>query len=137
MKINETFNTCIYNITLRPIFKDIVKDYITESYNIIYNPQSESELKEIVNNLKVNNKKYLLITDNIEYAIYSDYLLIMDKEEILLEGQTKSVLQEEKVLKRLGVGLPFLVDLSTQLKHYEVLDDIYFDSELLIGTLWK
>ena len=44
---------------------------------------------------------------------------------------------EEKLLKRLGFGLPFIVDLSLSLEFYDILDKIYYDTSSLVGELWN
>ena len=54
-----------------------------------------------------------------------------------MEGSKEGVLKEEKILKRIGFGLPFVVDLSVQLKLYKVLDKVYFDMESLVKDLWN
>jgi hypothetical protein len=54
----------------------------------------------------------------------------------MLEGSTLSVLKEEKLLKRLGYKLPFVVDLSLQLNAYNLIDSIFLDEEVLVNKLW-
>ena len=46
-------------------------------------------------------------------------------------------LQEEKILTRLGLSLPFMIDLSLKLKFYDLLDDIVLDSDRMVDILWK
>ena len=54
-----------------------------------------------------------------------------------MEGKSKLVLQEEKILKKLGFNLPFIVELSNSLKYYQLVDKTYFDSLELVEDLWK
>ena len=54
-----------------------------------------------------------------------------------MEGKKELVLQEEKILKKLGFNLPFIVELSNGLKLYKVIDKVYFNNEELVGELWK
>ena len=74
---------------------------------------------------------------SIEKSILSDKIVVFDNNEIVLNGLKEDVLKEEKILKRLGFGLPFVVDLSLQLNYYDILNKIYFDMSLLIGELWN
>lgn len=77
------------------------------------------------------------VTSNLEDALLFPYLLVMGRHGILMEGSTISVLKEEKILKRLGFSLPFMVDLSLQLQSYDLLQQIYLDRKELSEKLWK
>ena len=48
-----------------------------------------------------------------------------------------SVLNEEKLLKRFGIGLPFMIELSKYLMDYGMIDKYYLTNEKLVGAIWK
>ncbi len=79
----------------------------------------------------------VLVSNDIEDALYFDYMIVMNNGSVAIEGDTKEVLKEERVLKRLGIGLPFYVDLSFQLQLYGLIDEVYLNKEELVGALWK
>ena len=54
-----------------------------------------------------------------------------------MEGNTIEVFQNEQTLKRIGITLPFMVELSLLLKDYNLVDKIYLDKESLVQYLWK
>lgn len=87
--------------------------------------------------LKEQNIKYINITTDMEEVLQSDYLIMLDKGKIVIEGKTKNVLAEEKIIKRFGFNLPFVVDLSCQLQIYGLLDKRYYDINKIIGEIWK
>lgn len=87
--------------------------------------------------LKIRNINFINITSNIEETLLSDYIFVLDNENVIMEGYLKKVLEEEKILKRLGFGLPFVVDLAIQLRCYKIISKIYFDSESLVNDLWN
>ena len=60
-----------------------------------------------------------------------------DENKKVLEGNTEFVLRNEKVLKKLGYGLPFVVDLSIQLIYYDILGKVYYDMDKLTEDLWN
>lgn len=91
----------------------------------------------LIKYLKANNVKYINITSDIEDTIYTQYLIVMFEGKVALEGNTLDVLKEEKLLKRMGFNLPFIVDLSIQLQYYGLVDKIYLDQEELVSALWK
>ena len=40
-------------------------------------------------------------------------------------------------MKKLGLDLPFLVDLASRLKLYGLLEDIELDMDKMVDKLWK
>lgn len=92
------------------------------------------KLKELMNMRSIN---FINITSDVEQTLLGDYVYVYDKDILVMEGSTESVLKQEKILKRLGFGLPFVVDLSLQLNYYKILSDIYYDMESLVDGLWN
>lgn len=105
-------------------------------FNILNN-LSEKELNKLFKFLKDNNIMFINIVNNLELCLYADYLIVMDDNNILIEGNTTQVLKNDKLLKRLGFELPFMVELSLLLKDYNLINDIYLDNDSLEGALWN
>lgn len=106
-------------------------------FNDVFYSLRESEIKEILGILKKQNMHFVLVTSNVEYALYGEYIKVYDGNNIILEGVKDIVLKEEKTLKKLGYGLPFVVDLSTQLIYYDIFDRVYYDMDELVRALWN
>jgi len=87
--------------------------------------------------LKRAGKTIINYTTDIEEALNFEYLVVIHNNEVIIEGNTKLVLKEEKILKKLGFNLPFIVELSSGLKYYGLVDKIYYDNESLVDDLWK
>lgn len=96
-----------------------------------------NEKKVIIELLRKQNINFVNITSNIEDSLLSDYIVVFDENKKVLEGNTEFVLRNEKVLKKLGYGLPFVVDLSIQLTYYDILDKVYYDMDKLTEDLWN
>ena len=79
----------------------------------------------------------VMTTTNLEDTLESDYLYIINKGNVVIEGKPLIVLKEDSLLKKLGLEIPRMVDLSLKLKFYEVLDDIELDLDRMVNTLWK
>lgn len=107
----------------------IIDDLINNLNNI-----TKYKLIDYINEMKVN---IVNITSNLEEVLFTDYIIVLNKGKIILEGKTNLVLNEEKILKRLGFSLPFIVDLSRQLISYELIQEVYYDVDKLVGELWK
>lgn len=79
----------------------------------------------------------LNITHDSEELVYSDDIIVIDKGKIVLEGTSDEVFEKDIILKRIGIKLPFVVDLSIKLKYYGVVDRIIYDKKELINKIWK
>ena len=79
----------------------------------------------------------LNFTSDIEESLFGSRIIVLGSDKILIEGETLGVLNEEKIMKRLGIGLPFVISLSKYLKDYELIDRYYLDYKSLGGALWK
>ena len=86
---------------------------------------------------KENNLTIVSTTSNLEDTIDSDYLYVINKGEVVVEGEPFLVYKEDVLLNRLGLSLPFMVDLSLKLEFYELLDKIETDVGRMVNTLWK
>ena len=93
--------------------------------------------KDIIAYIKNKNITFINITSNEEEYLINDYMIVINAKQVALEGDTKLVLEQEKILKRLGFSLPFSVDISLQLKAYGLINNIYTDYKDLVGVLWK
>ena len=157
MNINEDKNYVILSNQINKVLLDKYKDYpiidkmnfndlvskleffsskrivFTETFYYLRN----TEKQVILDLLDKQHIKYIIITSNIEDVLYGDYLIVYDEENIVVEGLTKEVLKEEKIMKKIGFGLPFAVDLSKQLQYYDVLNQTYYDIDSLVGELWN
>jgi energy-coupling factor transporter ATP-binding protein EcfA2 len=98
---------------------------------------SKDDIKKFLNFFKNKNITIVNFSNNIEESVDYEYMIVLDKGIVAIEGKTFQVLQEEKLLKRLGIGLPFYVDLSIQLKLYGLIDNIYLNKKELVKNLWK
>ncbi len=93
--------------------------------------------KEIISYLKAHGKRIINYTSNIEETLLLEYLIIIHNNTVIMEGMKEAVLKEERIIKKLGFRLPFIVELSSGLKYYNLVDKIYFDNESLVNDLWK
>lgn len=158
MNIESNFNYCILSNNINqellkkfleyPIIDDSLsfndlkqKVEFNTSKMVVLNDSfyklNSKEISIIINLFKKQQMNFIYITSDIEKSILSDKIVVFDNNEIVLNGLKEDVLKEEKILKRLGFGLPFVVDLSLQLNYYDILNKIYFDMSLLIGELWN
>ena len=78
-----------------------------------------------------------MTTNNMDIALLSDYIYVISDSLILLEGSPLEVLQKDNVLNKLGINLPFMMDLSVKLRDYDLIKDIELDMDRMVDVLWK
>ena len=117
--------TCLSISTGIVIFDDVLSFLSDEKKNLIMNYIYEKDIN------------FINFTSDIEESLYAKYLIVLGHDGVAIEGETKKVLKEEKLLKRLGFNLPFVFDLSLQLMSYGILDKEYYDIEKLVIDLWN
>lgn len=93
-------------------------------------------IKELKDYVKAGNI-VLNFTNNIEEALLGNKIILTSKNMITAEGKTLSILNEEKLLKRLGYGQPFNIELCKLLMDYELIDKYYFNYKKLVDKIWK
>ncbi|MEG1892579.1 MAG: hypothetical protein RR189_01635 [Bacilli bacterium] len=106
-------------------------------FNDVLRRFSSDEKESIIELLAVRKINFINITSDMEELLLSDYVIVFNNDELVLEGKVKDVLKEEKILKRIGFSLPFIVDLSTQLKLYGVISEVSYNERELVSELWK
>lgn len=149
MKINRNINTTIITDNNTHVIQLLLGEVIISNldelktvntkfivFNDVLRHLSSSEKERFFNNMEELNIHFINITSDLEESLFAHELIVFNKGNIVLQGSTISVLKEEKILKRLGFKLPFVVDLSLQLNSYEIIDSIFLDEGLLVNKLW-
>lgn len=105
-------------------------------------------IDNLLNNLNCHNKniivkilsklkiKVINMTNNMEDTLLGENIIIMDKGKIMLNDKKENIFMKYDDIKKIGLDLPFIVDLSIKLKYYGLVNKIYFSMEELIGAIW-
>ena len=140
--INKIFNKSINNLSLndRTLIK-ILSYAITEpTYIAIDDLLIDLDIRTkilLLNYLNSKNIMLINVTTNMEDVLYTDYTICLYNGISAIDGRTLEVLKNEKILKRLGLSLPFIMDLSIQLELYGLINKTYLNKEGLVKNLWK
>ncbi len=149
MNINKSINTTIItdnnvkvleyfkgeNIVSNPLnLKLVDSDFVV--LNDVLRYLKDSDVQIFLKKLESKNIHFVNITSKIEEVLYAQRLIVYTDDKVQIEGPVISVLKEERILKKLGFGLPFIYDLSLQLNYYGLIDSIYLDEKVLVDKLW-
>ena len=92
-------------------------------------PTGKAEINQLINEIhKQKNITVISITHDMEQASKSDYVIIMDKGKVVLEGKPIDVLVNEKQLVDLSLDVPFSVKLVNEFKNNNI--DLTYNLEL-------
>lgn len=97
------------------------------------NCHNKDIIVKILNKLKIN---VINMTNNMEDTLFGENIIIMDKGKIMLNDKKENIFMKYDDIKKIGLDLPFIVDLSIKLKYYGLVNKIYFSMEELIGAIW-
>ena len=102
---------------------------------------TEKETKEVIEFLKKQQNEreitVVITTIHLEESLLADYLYIIGNKSVALEGQPIEVLQNDNKINKLGLSLPFMIDLSVKLKDYDLIKEVEIDKNRMIEKLWK
>lgn len=96
-----------------------------------------SRITKILKSLCQNEDLTVIMTTDISYqTLQCDNLYVIDNGQIILSGTPKEVYSHDKEIIKLGLEIPFIFDLSSKLKFYELVDHLYDDIDRLVNDLW-
>lgn len=100
--------------------------------------KDQEEFIKLLRTLQLETKiAIIMTTSNLNVSLESDYLLVMNDGKILLDGVPLTVIEKDNILNKLGLDLPFMVDLSVKLRDYNVVDKIELNMDRMVDTIWK
>ena len=97
----------------------------------------EKDVKKFSDYFEEKGITLVVVSNNIDECLDYEYMIVLNNGTIAIEGEVQSVVKEERLLKRIGIGVPFYPNLSIQLKYYNLVDKIFFNKEELKKALWK
>lgn len=102
---------------------------------------SKKEIKELLQVLKEVQRKenmtIIMTTNDLTEVIESDYLYIIAQNSVVLQGTPLEVLEKDNTLNKIGLEVPFMIDLSVKLRDYDLIKDIELDMDRMVDTLWN
>lgn len=81
----------------------------------------------------------IYLTHDLKEALYSDRLIVLNEGKVIIDGKLPNALEEESVMRKIGLEVPFIVELMKKLKLYNIIEEnySYMDFERLVDEIWK
>ena len=98
-------------------------------------------MKKIISYFRYLIRNYdvtiLINSTRLEDILATDNLYILSDSEIILKGKPLEVLQNDNILNKAAIKVPFMIDLSVKLKDYNLIDEVELDMNRMIERLWN
>lgn len=115
-----------------------IKILLLDDILVEFNHKDKTSIVDLLKDFQQNNDiTIIMTTSNLEETLESNYLYIINNNNIELEGSPLDVLQKDNIINKLGLDLPFIVDLSVKLRDYDLISNIELSSERLVDKLWN
>lgn len=88
---------------------------------------------------ELNQKKLTIlnITSDVETIYDSNRVLVLNNFKLEADSTLDQIISDSSYLNKIGIELPFIIDLSLKLKFYNLIDKVYFNLDELEDNLWK
>ena len=145
-KINKILPKLVENLSEKEIIRlQLALSLITRPKIILIDDLNlyfeKKELMEIIKLLKKITEDdkitIIMVTSNLEYTLESDYIYVINDSKIMLEGKPKGVFEKDNTLNKIGLELPFMMDLSVKLRDYDLIKMIELDMDGMVNILWN
>jgi len=106
-------------VTLASVLAMKPKYLILDEPTSLLDPNGKDQINALIEQL---SKEITLIhiTQFPEEALFADRILVMDQGRIILDGTPLEVFENIQKFKKIGLGLPFAVELSSKLREKEL-----------------
>lgn len=115
------------------------KVLILDEATVMLDPRGRQEIMNTIEHLRQEKNLCLItITHDLNEIVRTDRVIVLNKGEIWATGTPKEILQNGKELVEIGLDIPFVTELATELKKLGVaINNEPISNEELLEELWK
>ena len=106
---------------------------------LFLSPLEKEEFMGLLEQLRTRGITVVVSSSSIEEVIYTinSIVYVLDKGGIVSSGDMLEVLSDDSLLNKIGLELPFMVDLSVKLEYYNLVPKINLSPLGMVEHLWK
>ena len=79
----------------------------------------------------------LILTSKSDYLEFADNIFILDSGRVDNTFSFKELINEEKLLNRNNIKIPFIIDMNNKLKFYDILNKDCNTIDEMVNMIWK
>ena len=147
LKISNLINNKIKDLNYYEKLRVFLASYLVSNPKLLLldnpclflSPLEKEEFMGILEQLRSMGLTIVISTSSLDEVIYTinSTLYVLDKGSIVSSGDMLEVLSNDSLLNKLGLKLPFMVDLSVKLKYYNLVSKINMSPLGMVNLLWK
>ena len=106
---------------------------------LFLSPLETKEFMGFLEQLRIRGMTIVVSSSLLEEVIYTinSIIYVLDKGKIVSSGEVLDVLSNDSLLNKIGLELPFMVDLSVKLEYYNLVFKINMSPLGMVESLWK
>lgn len=138
-KIEDLNNYERVRVYLASLIISSPKLLLLDDPGLYLSPLEKEDLMGILEQLRTTGITIVLVSSSLDEVIYTinSTLYVLNEGSIVCCGDMLEVLSNDSLLNKVGLELPFMVDLSVKLEYYNLVSKINLDSLGLVDSLWK
>lgn len=106
---------------------------------LFLSPLEKEEFMSFLEQLRTRGITIVVSSSSLDEVVYTinSIIYVLDKGMIVSNGDMLEVLSDDSLLNKIGLELPFMVDLSVKLEYYNLTDKINLSPLGMVEHLWK
>ena len=84
-----------------------------------------------------HNMSMIYVTTNPEHLLLADDIVLMNNYKAIICSDRRQFFSGNSVLPYMGLGLPFIIEMSHNLELYGLVDKTYESIEKVVDHIWK
>lgn len=111
---------------------------ILDEATVMLDPRGRKEIMETINQLTEREQlSFITITHDLQEVTQVDRVIVLNKGEVWTIGTPRDILKNGKQLHEIGLDVPFITELSSQLKERDItVQKEPFTTEEILEELW-
>lgn len=110
---------------------------LDQSFSMLSNYYRTKLLAWLKKDTRKKGITVIYVSMDPEDLLLGDEIILWYRGKKISNGPRKQIFQDDALFRKLGLELPFVVDLYHKLKYYELIDHPVYDLEKMVDELWK
>ena len=138
-KIEDLSNYGKVKVQLASLVVSSPKLLLLDDPGLYLSSLEKEDFMGILEQLRTTGITIVLASSSLDEVIYTinSTVYVLDNGSIVSSGSMLDVLSNDSLLNKVGLELPFMVDLSVKLEYYNLVNKITLSPLGLVESLWK